>query len=178
MEGSTEVAPIQIRSFHSGWIGIWFHIRFESANSEIASEKSCGDLGWQYWSKDGLVCGASTTVGCVSQVSFSAAQYTCVAAGGRLCTLRELNNGAALSSGCGYDATRVWAASKCITSNGTEGAWTQAGNPSNANGALSRYCTELNMLADTRCCADKVPVQGGKSFVSLKFFLVEIIRGV
>eukprot|EP00951_Prasinocladus_malaysianus_P043485 scaffold543694_cov41-Prasinocladus_malaysianus.AAC.1 len=86
---------------------------------------------------------------CISAVTGDSALSECAAVGSRLCTLSELESGAARGTGCGFDSTKVWTQDSCTNWNGEPGF--KVANGSDGSGALCRTGDET---ANVRCCAD------------------------
>ncbi len=113
----------------------------------------CADLGWSTEGGTDDVCGASqvgAAGACVTGVSWSTANNTCVALGARLCTAAELAADEAADSspisGCGLDNNRVWASESC-----SGGHLSQAG-ASEFLDDLPEECTANGTQLGVRCC--------------------------
>lgn len=127
-------------------------------NAPSVSSTSCIDLGWKFRS-DLLpaVCGESDNInGCFSRehVPFPDAVALCSAAGGRLCTLGELEAGATRGTGCNLDVKHVWTRSSCGSAGNS--AWAAHGRDGFDPRCLSGEATAPDGGAAVRCCADTV----------------------
>ena len=87
----------------------------DSCDPLVLTSSTCEDLGWGNANKFGdfRVCGASKSGGCSGTVSWSEASNFCENSGTRLCTLVELQNDEARSTGCSLDSRFVWSSSAC-----------------------------------------------------------------
>jgi len=83
-------------------------------------KKNCSELGWRI--KDGVhgnntkVCAESMVLGVCnndSDTDYSTTHYSCVAAGGRLCSQIELETNFAAATGCGVDKELIWTSTSC-----------------------------------------------------------------
>ena len=115
------------------------------------SASTCGELGWsnadQFGSKG--VCGLSQLNNqCSGQVAWSEAFSYCDAAGARLCTVAELLNDEARSTGCSGDRALVWSSEMC------SGGYSVA--PGSTKIGTSPSCQDVASAYRVRCCADVV----------------------
>lgn len=140
-------------------------------NIRVQAEKSvhsCRDLGWAYPTPGADVCASSLDKQCSLPTTFGAAQNQCAAAGGRLCTARELLTDVAAGTGCNLDMKLVWTSDRCsnswIVKNGavaTAGA--RRGVALHRSSCLARS-GRRGGLANVRCCADRVAAPAREGF--------------
>jgi PKD repeat protein len=127
----------------------------EEEESTARSTATCGMLGWNFGYGNALVCGASKIDGqCRTAGSQAVANEICQSVGGRLCTVVELDNNAAASTGCSFDNRQIWTADTCDDG----GVFTQMGRLKNKYAAP--VCQTSRDSNAVRCCADalRVPV--------------------
>jgi hypothetical protein len=117
------------------------------------SAKTCNELGWGGGLGSGVVCGESDNNmgGCSGLKTFAQAEAYCSAAGARLCTASELSADEPATTGCGYDAQRVWSSTSVGCGLGEHKS--QAGNTTSL-GSIPQQCTSDTSTAYVRCCAD------------------------
>ena len=127
----------------------------EGDSAAARSAATCGTLGWSFGYGNTLVCGASRIDGlCHTAENQAAAEEICRSASGRLCTVVELDNNAAASTGCSFDNRQVWTANTCDPG----GTFTQKGRlKAQYVGPVCQIGRGANAV---RCCADapRVPV--------------------
>mmetsp|Transcript_28210 Transcript_28210/g.36471 ORF Transcript_28210/g.36471 Transcript_28210/m.36471 type:complete len:618 (+) Transcript_28210:151-2004(+) len=116
------------------------------ADASSTSALSCDTLGWPNVYGSSSVCGSSLS--CSGGITYSNANNFCKNAGGRLCTLNELQNNEARGTGCSYDSKLLWTSSSCA--NGHTLAM-----GSSTFGSVTR-CSADTSFHFTRCCADAV----------------------
>ena len=117
------------------------------ANSSL----TCLELGWGF-RHGNSICSESIISGVCNTGNFTNAVDTCRAvAGGRLCSVAELQSNAAGGSGCGFDSAAVWTSDGC--SGG--GRITMAGSTS-SSATFPPTCVSTSSTASVRCCADTV----------------------
>lgn len=116
------------------------------------SPQSCYDLGWGFKWGNTQVCGESVLDGeCyVQTATYAAAADVCADAGGRLCTLAEVEAHAVTSTGCGIDSQLIWTQSLC---NGGNGAYVRTGK---FEGNAATCETNSRARLSIRCCGDRV----------------------
>ena len=127
----------------------------EEEESAARSTATCGMLGWNLGYGNALVCGASKIDGqCRTADSQAVAEGICQSVGGRLCTVVELDNNAAASTGCSFDNRQIWTADTCDDG----GVFTQMGRLKSKYAVP--FCQTSRGSNAVRCCADipRVPV--------------------
>jgi hypothetical protein len=143
------------------------------APSTFASELSCAELGWPLQVSDSPggtqeVCGDSElrlaadfkqdpqANTCFYEQTHRQADIICRAAGARLCTAYELDNGETSGTGCGHDTNFVWSATACTLQDGEAGYYAALGRPDGVN---KRRCQKPDDVVSigVRCCADAAP---------------------
>jgi len=99
--------------------------------------------------------------GCSGPVTWREASNFCEGAGGRLCTLAELEADETHGSGCNYDYQHIWSSTPCEICPTTAAAYfTQWGYSAVARDGTVRtppQCNAATRLAFARCCADSCP---------------------
>mmetsp|Transcript_7547 Transcript_7547/g.19452 ORF Transcript_7547/g.19452 Transcript_7547/m.19452 type:complete len:1532 (-) Transcript_7547:376-4971(-) len=99
--------------------------------------------------------------GCSGRVTYPEAKRFCEGAGGRLCTLAELQADETHGSGCNYDFEHIWSSTSCPScSENSASFYTQWGYSAVAENRGVRTpaeCVESTSLAFARCCADTCP---------------------
>ena len=118
-------------------------------NGGEVSDRSCHDLGWPAAVSNSDTCGESNAGwSCSRSSTQQVAADTCLAAGARLCTERDVLDRAGSGTGCGLNSRHVWTATRCTTSAGAEGRVTV-----NQNSGTTT-CNVLRERSGIRCCAD------------------------
>ena len=118
----------------------------------LAAAATCKGLGWDV--KQGQSsCGASKVGGTCHKKAkgVARAQEICQAAGARLCSVEELQDGVAAGTGCRLDASYVWTSTPCADG---PGYIVVDGAPSDRAPKCKR---SRNAKAGVRCCAASGP---------------------
>lgn len=118
--------------------------------------KTCNELGWSTLGGSDTVCAESAVVNgrCSGDTDQLTASQICAKLGARLCTADELSFDEAKGSGCKYDCSRSWSATKCTTTEGNPGYETLAG-ARKCSSLIPTRCDEPTVqTAVTRCCSD------------------------
>jgi hypothetical protein len=127
------------------------------AGMVIASPDSCTELGWGFKYGNTAVCGESILQGIchASTATFSDAVEICSEAGGRLCTLAEVETLAVSGTGCAIDSLLIWTQTQCSQG---PGMFVRTGRfyDNIAAECESNGLTKLSV----RCCGDKISALG------------------
>lgn len=115
---------------------------------EPRATSTCNSLRWPLQPGKTVCANSSPNDVCPLLLKHGEAFQFCAGAGGRICTLSELQEGIATGSGCKMDNERVWAADAC----GRNGHMTAGGSPSAGWPAI---CEQPEVSYRVRCCADQ-----------------------
>jgi hypothetical protein len=128
------------------------------------SVRCCSDTRINGWAQNkGCAAWAATSlVGCHSGKTHAEADSICTAAGGRLCTNKEIRDDCTAGTGCGYDAHNVWTAEKlCVTEHvsQTHTATHQQHVVSGSSRNSWDQCADTDVATHAvRCCSDTLIV--------------------
>ena len=108
-----------------GSVGACYHPYDPLQLDELRHVRCCSDSPKSGWVKMSDACPYAESnlldnlntgmynVGCPKATTHQGAQKMCADAGARLCTMEELSNDCAATSGCGFDEAMVWSSS-CV----------------------------------------------------------------
>ena len=113
----------------------------------------CRTLGWPFSRAGATVCATSFPEACRENMTHAAAEAVCRDAGGRLCTLAELEADLTAGSGCMLDMEQVWSSSACELDD-IQGRTVTRGKRAASEDDAPTECLSPAALSHVRCCAD------------------------
>ena len=143
----------------------------------VSGRPVCGERGWSRAPGDVRMCGTSPwpETGCALNLTQAEAAAACATMNARLCTLAQLEAGAASGSGCMLDWAAVWSATACNATPETPAFWTVTWNP-----ARQSSCVPAPSRHALRCCAEE-PATGHYAFsvgAWVRYDVVPVLQSV